>query len=869
MIEPHSRELPRSPSMLRVTWLVIAFAIRRLANRINARRRAGRKPGARGATARKKPMGAGVLILLSFILLWNCVARTTQVVRQVAERAELRDADHGGQIIVSDDVIRIMALAEGPVSTPAGESIREILDGHFVRLAEQRAGSNVSERTRLLTDMRRRFDEEGRRAFRTASVPRFAFLPGTELWFGASGSSAMLVPLGLVALLLCASTVLAGVAGATQDLSRIEWSLEWWFTFPVPARGLLLARALEAAFANPLAWLLILPFFEVVFWCAGLGWLGIPLGFLAMVCVGLLSGGVRVLAEAGLRKWLSLRNVARVQALLSVLASLSLMLVVLMTIPEFLDRLLVFSDRLPQQVFVNAFTPIRLAAGGAALVQTALACTAFAALFTLGATTVGGYWLRDGLTTGGGENQGSRGRRGGSPVARGSGSGSGFGLGVVALNELRSVFRNRTRFMQTFVTPVLLLAMQLLANRGLFEKLGAHPQHAAAIAFGAAALMLSSGGCNSLTAETPALWLYFTVPRPLDRLMVEKAYFWAALASVVALAVFFTLAWRTPGLAWAAAPSLVLGLVGVVIYAFVATALGALGTNALETEPTRRVQVTMVYLFMLLASLFAYALYAPSWWSKLAQVVLSGLLAFALLQKVRDRAPYLLDPNAEPPPTVAVADGVIAALIFFVTQGLLVLAFRAADCAPGASLLFAFAGAGVLATVSTLLGFWSARLPKLLDTLGFRAPAQGWPRAVLSGLFGGLAASAIAMGYLFIVQRVPFLRHVRDETVTLLGSDPSSRPWFAALAIVAAPLFEEFVFRGVLFCGFRRSLGAFRGALASAAVFAIVHPPIAAAPVFVLGVVAALAYDRSRCLATPVLAHATYNAVVFLVGSRG
>jgi ABC-2 type transport system permease protein len=50
--------------------------------------------------------------------------------------------------------------------------------------------------------------------------------------------------------------------------------------------------------------------------------------------------------------------------------------------------------------------------------------------------------------------------------------------------------------------------------------------------------------------------------------------------------------------------------------------------------------------------------------------------------------------------------------------------------------------------------------------------------------------------------------------------------------------------------------------LASAAVFAIVHPPASMIPVFALGVCAAFAYERSRMLLAPMLAHALYNGAV-------
>jgi membrane protease YdiL (CAAX protease family) len=50
--------------------------------------------------------------------------------------------------------------------------------------------------------------------------------------------------------------------------------------------------------------------------------------------------------------------------------------------------------------------------------------------------------------------------------------------------------------------------------------------------------------------------------------------------------------------------------------------------------------------------------------------------------------------------------------------------------------------------------------------------------------------------------------------------------------------------------------------LASAAVFAIMHPPLALVPVFVLGVCTALVYERTRSLLAPMIVHAVYNAGV-------
>ena len=64
----------------------------------------------------------------------------------------------------------------------------------------------------------------------------------------------------------------------------------------------------------------------------------------------------------------------------------------------------------------------------------------------------------------------------------------------------------------------------------------------------------------------------------------------------------------------------------------------------------------------------------PVIWQRAALMILTALVAMALWQKARDQFDYLLDPSASPPPRVSVADGLIAALLFFVLQGLVGLA---------------------------------------------------------------------------------------------------------------------------------------------------------------------------------------------------
>jgi uncharacterized protein len=85
-------------------------------------------------------------------------------------------------------------------------------------------------------------------------------------------------------------------------------------------------------------------------------------------------------------------------------------------------------------------------------------------------------------------------------------------------------------------------------------------------------------------------------------------------------------------------------------------------------------------------------------------------------------------------------------------------------------------------------------------------------------------------------------------------------------AVVAAPFFEEIVFRGLLFATLRRRYGVLVSAVASAAIFAVLHGYGWAGLGSVLwsGVLWAWGYERTRSLVPGMLAHAVVNLLATL-----
>ena len=238
-------------------------------------------------------------------------------------------------------------------------------------------------------------------------------------------------------------------------------------------------------------------------------------------------------------------------------------------------------------------------------------------------------------------------------------------------------------------------------------------------------------------------------------------------------------------------------------------------------------------------------------------IVLASVLAQALWQKARDELPFLLDPSAAAPARVSTADGMIAAMLFFVLQALGLIMFAdSLKGSGGSAIVMVFGVAGALVYAIMRFVYWRAKtagVPRLL--------AANWQQSTLVGLGAGLVTSMLGSAYLYVLQHTSM--QSAPPALKMVGL--FNLQWLFLLAVVAAPLAEEFIFRGLIFGGLRRLMGLLPAMVASAALFSIIHPPVAMLPVFVLGLCTAFAYERTKTLFAPMLTHAIYNAVVLVL----
>jgi ABC-2 type transport system permease protein len=181
---------------------------------------------------------------------------------------------------------------------------------------------------------------------------------------------------------------------------------------------------------------------------------------------------------------------------------------------------------------------------------------------------------------------------------------------------------------------------------------------------------------------------------------------------------------------------------------------------------------------------------------------------------------------------------------------------KLAKLAHAEALVIAFGASGILVYAIMRLVYWIGKtggVPVMLR--------QNAPQALAWGMAMGLAAAGVGLLYLNLIVKWDWFPDARMAS----GAHLFALPWLFLLTVVAAPLCEEFIFRGLIFGGLRRSMGLAPGMVMSAALFAIVHPPVSLAPVFVLGLATAFVYDRTRALLAPVLVHAVYNGVLLAV----
>jgi ABC-2 type transport system permease protein len=697
-------------------------------------------------------------------------------------------------------------------------------------------------------------------AARAVTQLHLALDPADTFWVTVEFSGALTIGVTFLVLVLWFSSLLITVASG--ELAKPDWDLEWLITLPIRSDTMLWARVLERSVVNPSGAIALLSACIVIAWFSGYRWMAPLVGVLAAWPLLLLAAVARTLLDTGLRLTLRPAQLRNLHAVISVLSIVAMYLAISMGLTGKADFMIGIAAAMPEWL---SYTPMGLTVrainerGFIEAFWLSVELLAQVAIITWLGVRLLRYQLRHGVVAGG-AREAAR-----NSGARPAGIASSRALETLRLlkpvqrRELKLLSRDRNFLVQSLVLPLLIVAGQiLLGSSGVATSMWEDPNVLASVAFGLASYSLSMSAFQTLNTEGHALWLLYTFPLSIEEVLKDKAKLWGVITLAYPIAMFAVGAVLTPALDWKFLGAMLTAFLGIPIYAFIAVALGVFGSNPLEQQQNHKVKPSYVYIYMSLAGLYIYAIVTPNPAQRLIFMVLTLLLAFALWQKARDQLPYLLDPDASPPPRVSTSDGLIAAMLFFVVQAIAAAVIIGRGRVTGAAVLVAFSIGGAI-TYAIMRSVYS------------KAKTDGVPRivgegmnptsSIVGGMAGGLAAGAAGLLYMFALAAMGILEEATRDS----GSYAKLGLWVWPLAVVAAPIFEEFIFRGLIYGGLRRSFGVWPATLASAAVFAIMHPAISIVPVFIMGVCTALLYERTRSLLAPMLAHATYNACVIAV----
>jgi membrane protease YdiL (CAAX protease family) len=646
----------------------------------------------------------------------------------------------------------------------------------------------------------------------------------------------------------------------SREIANTDGDLEWLVTLPVKRTTLLAARIVERSVANPTGMLAMLPSCLMVAWFSGYRW-SAPLIALAGALVLLpIAAVLRTVADTGLRMTLSPSQLRNLQAVCGVASLPFMYLAMSFGMPSAGAFTASVARSAPGWIM---WTPpglvieaIRARTAGGAIISIGLLLAELALCAALGMLVLNRQ-LRDGVVASGVRESGRR----AAPPVRSSTTGTTFWhrllpRSAVQRRELRLLSRDRNFLVQSLLMPVVMVVSQMLINGKLnaLGELAASPVALGLTAWGISAYMLMLSALQTLNNEGQVLWMLYTFPKPLERVLKEKAQLWSALAMIYPVAVLALGLALAPAFNWRTLSTFVIVLAGIPVYSAIAVALGVFACDPLAQDARTRVRPSYVYLYMLLASMYGYAVYAEQWMQTVVVMVLTACLAQALWQKARDSLPYLLDPAAAPPSRVSTADGMMAVMLFFVLQVVAYLFLtKGFELGKGPAVVLAFLTAGAVVYALTRFVYWRNK------TLGVPVLFAGHSaRSIAWGLGLGFAAACVGLAYLYLLGKTSWWS---DLVRSGMGARLENH-WVFLLAVLLAPLCEEFIFRGLLFGGLRRSAGFVPAMLMSAALFAIVHPPVSMLPVFGLGLCTAFAYERSKGLLAPMLVHAVYNAAV-------
>ncbi len=782
----------------------------------------------RAPTLEKNRRRSGLFVVLGLMFLVQSFLMTQMMIETYAERVLAHEEGVVGNLTF-ERVVESAPKWEGQSDEEVRKGIKSYLG--FSEYERERMGLDKLEVDGVLAQFR----ENGIAGFRNYERLANGEITLRELEGGPRERFARLMGMIFIGLLL--ALLFMPMAIRQKNLAATSDHQEWLFTLPLRGGELLVGSFIASVLIRPLAYLFLWPLLTNLLIASGDGVLFsgcFALGVTLLVSVAV--SGVEVFLDTWMRarapRWI-LRNAQMVFSLFGLLSFYAILAACFAREGSFpwVDWLAV---RVPGELG-RPWGEVLISPLGvwvsAALVG--------AVILGFGGCFLAGKFMRSGWLSGNGLQTEERGVKEAS--LRG---------GSLLRFEALLLLRDRTLAVQVILVPLLIVGYQVLANPAMVQSVTAAGVCALAFAGGAYASLVTAP--QLLRSEAKGGWMIYNLPVPVAAYFKRREGLWRMVATSLAAGVLVLMVGFSGIFQFAELWRYLAAILGVWVLGRVMSGVVMGRPKLPDAASGEAVTVSSgrMYAAMLMAGVFGAILWQGWVWPTVSALVIFWFLGEAIWQRREVSFSYLMEPVEEEPESWGVDDGLWAVMVFFVVQSLMVF-FGVLGWAMSQGLvLLSFVGGGVAAWLFTrllvrrkkialpdfsdgVLGIAKRRvvMETALWTVLCVLVGVGWTCFLETGVFGEIGRGALEWNPLLLI----------------------------LLTVVAAPIFEELLFRGFM-C---RTMGAFwsrRGAIfGSALVFAVVHPAIAFVPVFLLGVGTAVLYLRSQSVVPGMVLHALYN----------
>lgn len=714
--------------------------------------------------------------------------------------------------------------------------------------------SEYSSGANWLTDAGRALAKE---RFEKQGIAAFQVRPADPRW---GGSMATLTPAGRLTAMRATGTYVALVNMAimcmaiglmSRQLSGVDPSLTWLWQFPVSRRVLFSSKLMELACDNPAAPITSL-FYACVLWTCGSTFLeGLGLGLLLGVAAAVTAAAIRLATEVYMIQRLRRATRGTFVAAVATVGSMSIMIIMLSNNSQFLiESFISGAAAMPGWVRWNPFTA---GIGTEAMMTQApawwLVAPLTAVVVSFAAVQFSVALTRNGLAT---ANDAARGPH----KTTSAKAATPFWMGTAAWKNGLLLRRHPEHLAQVIVTPIAIIVMLYFSGYDKMIDLATQgaPQISVAILV-SVSYMLMVASIQSMRSEAKQLWLLQCQPRPLADIVRTNARVWGAISIAVSLPFIGAAVAMRPGDALTILIRVPYLPAAIWLLAEVIFGLTALSTTINNDQVGRYSQRTML-IPMLMISDVSLAIYNQSWWAQLSSLAMLTILSAAIRERQLVELPWLSEPVATPPKKVYPMHGLLLIIGFEALMGAARAFLQDRPEFSAAELATVSYCAGAI-MASAICAIWMYRNRLTLPELPARA---GVAKRIIFGLVACCAAGLLLT---LSLQWLNIDMTSQAAGTVIIRRSIYDKWYWLVLYVVAAPVFEEWAFRGVLYRTLRRNWSIIPSVIVTTLLFVTMHPVASFPALIVLGATTAMTTEKTGRLWPSMLIHAGYNAMIW------